>query len=244
MAAYAPRNDLNDPGHLAALLAALADPARVLVWSGVRYHDLRTTLDGPPGDGLQLVQVMHRRAPDRAAKQRRDPVRVALQGVPAAQHRPWRVAAARRAVHRRRRGWCCRPRRSGTGSTSPCPGGSTRPPRWCVTGACPRPTGSPAARPHGSPGAAARLRRRVRRRPRRPRGAGALSTALPTGQVRRAGGARCAAPHPTTRPRPAAWRTAGRPTPPRSAGSPRAGGPRRRGVAGSARRRSAAATLR
>jgi hypothetical protein len=31
----------------------------------VRHHDGAAALDGPPGDGLQLVQVMHRRTPDR-----------------------------------------------------------------------------------------------------------------------------------------------------------------------------------
>jgi hypothetical protein len=65
LVAYLPCDDLYDPGHLAALLAALADPGRVLVWSGVRHHDGATALDGPLGDGLQLVQVMHRRTSDR-----------------------------------------------------------------------------------------------------------------------------------------------------------------------------------
>lgn len=59
--AYLPCDDLYDPGHLAALRAELADLGRVLVWSGVRHHDGATALDGPPGDGLQLVQVMPRR---------------------------------------------------------------------------------------------------------------------------------------------------------------------------------------
>ena len=63
--AYLPCDDLYDPDHLAALLAAVDGPGRVLVWSGLRHHDGEASLDGPPGDGLQLVQVMHRRTPDR-----------------------------------------------------------------------------------------------------------------------------------------------------------------------------------
>ncbi len=43
----------------------LADPACVLAWSGVRHHDGEVSLDGPPGHGLQLVQVAHRRTRDR-----------------------------------------------------------------------------------------------------------------------------------------------------------------------------------
>ena len=39
LVAYLPGDDLYDPGHLAALLAALADPHRILVWSGVRHQD-------------------------------------------------------------------------------------------------------------------------------------------------------------------------------------------------------------
>lgn len=65
LVAYLPCDDLYDAEHLAALLAALDAPDRVLAWSGVRHHDAETSLDGPPDQGLQLVQVAHRRTPDR-----------------------------------------------------------------------------------------------------------------------------------------------------------------------------------
>ncbi|MFL6052906.1 MAG: glycosyltransferase [Actinoallomurus sp.] len=68
--AYLPSDDLYEPGHLAALLAVLADPAVVLAYSGVRHHGARASLGAPDGYPLQLVQVAHRRTgepwPERA----------------------------------------------------------------------------------------------------------------------------------------------------------------------------------
>ncbi|MCP2257275.1 Glycosyltransferase involved in cell wall bisynthesis [Streptoalloteichus tenebrarius] len=65
LVAYLPCDDLVHPDHLAALLAVLANERIVLAWSGVRHHSGLTSQAGPEGHGLQLVQVMHRRTPDR-----------------------------------------------------------------------------------------------------------------------------------------------------------------------------------
>ena len=63
--AYLPSDDLLYPEHLATLLAELdAAPDAVMAVSGVRHHynrEATDTVDGWP----QLVQVMHRRVPDR-----------------------------------------------------------------------------------------------------------------------------------------------------------------------------------
>ncbi|MEN3534709.1 glycosyltransferase [Microbispora sp. ZYX-F-249] len=55
--AYLPSDDLYDPGHLAALLGVLADPAVLMAVSGARGRR--------DGHHLQLVQVAHRAVPDR-----------------------------------------------------------------------------------------------------------------------------------------------------------------------------------
>lgn len=65
LVAYLPADDHWDPDHLAALLAALDDPGLALAWSGVRHHEGRSALGPVPGHGLQLVQVAHRRTPER-----------------------------------------------------------------------------------------------------------------------------------------------------------------------------------
>ena len=67
--AYLPSDDLWHAEHLASVLAALdADPHAVLAVSGVRHHQGLTAQEAPgqiPGEPLQLVQVAHRRTPDR-----------------------------------------------------------------------------------------------------------------------------------------------------------------------------------
>jgi hypothetical protein len=62
LVAYLPGDDVLYPRHLETLAAALAAaPEAVLAVSGVRWHYNREA-DGPvPGEGLQLVQAMHRR---------------------------------------------------------------------------------------------------------------------------------------------------------------------------------------
>ena len=59
-----PADDAWDPDHLAALLAAL-EGGSLLAATGVRHHDGDIALGAPPGHPLQLVQVAHRRTPDR-----------------------------------------------------------------------------------------------------------------------------------------------------------------------------------
>ncbi|WP_396033226.1 glycosyltransferase [Candidatus Cyanaurora vandensis] len=64
--AYLPCDDLFYPEHLARLVAVLAaHPEAMLAYSGVRYHQHQTTYGPVPERGLQLVQVMHRRTPQR-----------------------------------------------------------------------------------------------------------------------------------------------------------------------------------
>jgi glycosyltransferase involved in cell wall biosynthesis len=62
--AYLPADDVWFPDHLSSLLPLLADGAD-LAWSGVRHHGRQVALDAPPGFGLQLVQVAHRRTGER-----------------------------------------------------------------------------------------------------------------------------------------------------------------------------------
>ncbi len=63
--AYLPTDDVWHADHLATTVATLdAAPDAVLAWAGLRHHYNRTSLD-PIADGLQLVQVVHRRTPDR-----------------------------------------------------------------------------------------------------------------------------------------------------------------------------------
>jgi glycosyltransferase involved in cell wall biosynthesis len=61
---YLPTDDLYDPDHLAALLDLFADDGVEFAWSDVRHGDF-AALTVPGGFPLQLVQVMHRRTPDR-----------------------------------------------------------------------------------------------------------------------------------------------------------------------------------
>ncbi|MDX6301274.1 MAG: hypothetical protein QOF53_2488, partial [Nocardioidaceae bacterium] len=66
LVAYLPADDLWDPDHLTALCALLRGrPDTVLAHSGVRHHDGRVSDGQPPGHALQLVQVAHRRTPER-----------------------------------------------------------------------------------------------------------------------------------------------------------------------------------
>jgi glycosyltransferase involved in cell wall biosynthesis len=65
--AYLPADDLYYREHLETLLDTLSTaPSCILAYAGLRHHYGRETADGPPpGRCLQLVQVMHRRAPVR-----------------------------------------------------------------------------------------------------------------------------------------------------------------------------------
>src|SRR4051812_34364365 len=68
--AYLPSDDVIHGDHLASLLEALlADDAAIMAVSGVRHHynrDTLETVDGWP----QLVQVLHRRVPERWVERR------------------------------------------------------------------------------------------------------------------------------------------------------------------------------
>ncbi|HEX5826843.1 MAG TPA: glycosyltransferase family 2 protein [Candidatus Limnocylindrales bacterium] len=64
LVAYLPDDDTWYPGHLASLVAALeAAPDAALAYAGVRHHYNRETTEPLPDDGLQLVQLLHRRVP-------------------------------------------------------------------------------------------------------------------------------------------------------------------------------------
>ena len=64
--AYLPSDDVLFPGHLASLLELLErDESAVLAFSGVRHHGHNEASGEIAGFGLQLVQVLHRRTPDR-----------------------------------------------------------------------------------------------------------------------------------------------------------------------------------
>lgn len=64
--AYLPADDLLAPEHLATLAAALdADPGAGLAVAGVRHSYNRYAPGRIDGEPLQLVQVMHRRTPER-----------------------------------------------------------------------------------------------------------------------------------------------------------------------------------
>lgn len=63
LVAYLPSDDVMYPGHLESLAAALAAaPDAVLAHAGLRWHYNREAAGRIPGECLQLVQVMHRRA--------------------------------------------------------------------------------------------------------------------------------------------------------------------------------------
>lgn len=60
--AYLPSDDVWYRDHLASLLATLAaHPDAVLAYAGLRHHYNRESLEPLEGDGLQLVQLLHRR---------------------------------------------------------------------------------------------------------------------------------------------------------------------------------------
>jgi glycosyltransferase involved in cell wall biosynthesis len=62
--AYLPSDDLYHDAHLGALVDALdREPGAVLAWAGVRHHYNREAIEPLPDDGLQLVQLLHRRVP-------------------------------------------------------------------------------------------------------------------------------------------------------------------------------------
>jgi hypothetical protein len=64
--AYLPSDDVYYPEHLESLVGLLdREPDAVLAYSGVRHHYNRTSPGGIDGTWLQLVQVVHRRTPDR-----------------------------------------------------------------------------------------------------------------------------------------------------------------------------------
>ena len=64
--AYLPSDDVYYTDHLASLLECLeGSPNAVLVCSGVRHHYNRSAKAQIPGFPMQLVQVMHRRIPER-----------------------------------------------------------------------------------------------------------------------------------------------------------------------------------
>jgi len=66
LVAYLPSDDLYHPDHLASLVDCLAAaPDAVLAHSGVRHHYNRSASGAVEGGWLQLVQVLHRRTPDR-----------------------------------------------------------------------------------------------------------------------------------------------------------------------------------
>jgi glycosyltransferase involved in cell wall biosynthesis len=66
LVAYLPSDDVFHADHLADLVAALDDaPDATLAYSGVRYGGDRLAAGQIPGEPLQLVQVVHRRTPDR-----------------------------------------------------------------------------------------------------------------------------------------------------------------------------------
>ncbi len=66
LVAYLPSDDVWYSDHLASLVATLdGHPDAVLAHAGLRHHYNRETLEPLPADGLQLVQVIHRRTPDR-----------------------------------------------------------------------------------------------------------------------------------------------------------------------------------
>ena len=67
LVAYLPSDDVLDPQHLASLRDLLEeDESAVLAFSGVRHHHGRSHSEGEAAvAGLQLVQALHRRTPDR-----------------------------------------------------------------------------------------------------------------------------------------------------------------------------------
>ena len=68
---YLPSDDVYHEEHLATLVALLeAHPEAVLAYSGVRHHYNRYSEAAPPGEPLQLVQVVHRRVGRRWVERR------------------------------------------------------------------------------------------------------------------------------------------------------------------------------
>jgi hypothetical protein len=66
LVAYLPTDDVWYADHLASLVAQLdAHEDASVAYAGLRHHYNRESLEPLPGDGLQLVQVMHHRTDDR-----------------------------------------------------------------------------------------------------------------------------------------------------------------------------------
>lgn len=66
LVAYLPSDDLYHAVHLESLARALSErPEAPLAYSGVRHHYNREAISRIEGESLQLVQVMHRRSPER-----------------------------------------------------------------------------------------------------------------------------------------------------------------------------------
>jgi hypothetical protein len=66
LVAYLPSDDVWYAEHLESLVALLdADADVALAYAGLRHHYNREALEPLPDDGLQLVQVVHRRTDDR-----------------------------------------------------------------------------------------------------------------------------------------------------------------------------------
>jgi len=72
LVAYLPADDVIYPPHLHSLAATLDEhPDAMLAYSGARHHGQSESTGEVAGFGLQLVQVLHRRTPDRWVTRRK-----------------------------------------------------------------------------------------------------------------------------------------------------------------------------